>query len=108
MSNLNELMQDKERYETDINRAMRLERLRSNPDFKILMEDGFLVQQALLWINQSCDDSLPQERRQAILHKAQSVGYLREFFSTIVARGEEAAARLPDIEAYITREEAQQ
>jgi hypothetical protein len=76
-------------------------RLHSNPDFKKLILDKFMVQECARYAHTSADPSMSAESRQDALAMAQASGHLKRYLSVVVQMGNGAAGQISDLEARI-------
>lgn len=65
-------------------------RLQSNPDFKLVINDGFMLHQAARYAQESGDPALSAVQRQDALNLAQASGHLKRFLSVAVVMGNDA------------------
>lgn len=63
----------------------KLERLRKNKDFKAVIEDGYLVKEAIRTVNALGDPNIKGDLRASIQRQAEGVGCLNSFFNTLEA-----------------------
>jgi len=101
MSELQELEQQKAQYALAIERWQRLERLRSQLEWKHLIEEGFLLQDCARYTHASVDTAIPKEQREDALKIAQAAGYLSKFLEVLETQGRYAQNRLPELDAAI-------
>lgn len=67
--------------------------LKNNPDFKLLISEGYLKAEAVRLVHLRCDPNMDQPHQQAaILRDIDAIGSLSEYFR-IIARSAEQAER---------------
>lgn len=83
-------------------------RLSKNPDFKKLILEEFMVNEAARYVQTSADPAMgPQERADA-LNLAQASGHLKRWLSVLVAMGNQANGQIPDLEEAIEQARAEE
>lgn len=65
-------------------------RLQENPDFKLVINEGFMLHQAARYAQESGDPALTAVQRQDALNLAQASGHLKRFLSVSVVMGNDA------------------
>jgi len=82
-------------YELDVKHAEALSRLGSNPDFKLIITDGYLREEAINMVlakgQQGCQDPVSQAR---ITSCIDAIGVLGAFLNGITAAGYAASDKL--------------
>ena len=77
-----------------------LQRLIKNKDFKIVIDDGYLRDEAVRLVHLKADYNLQEADKQAHIVKGiDSIGYLRAYFSKIFQQGSASEGALTDQEA---------
>lgn len=93
-----------EHAKTNINMMDALNKLTTNKDFKKVILEGYFKDEASRLVLLKADNSMQGEQEQTTIDKSIiAVGYLRQYFSTIMQIGSMAERALKDDE--ITREE---
>lgn len=86
-----------EEAEANINKLEALQRLRKNSDFKLLVEDGYLKDEASRLVLTLADPAVQGEEQQAVLHKMiNGVGYFRQYLHRIYQFGYQAQRSIED------------
>lgn len=81
-----------------------LDRLRKNPDFKHVIEDLYLVQNAARLVGLLADKNMQAPEQQAsIVAEMRGVSSLADFFRIITQNGDNAEQALEDNEAELAR-----
>lgn len=76
-----------------------LERLRHNPDFKKLVIEGYLKNEAVRLVHLKADPNMAAGQHQAaIMRDIDSIGALASYFATIDMLGRRATASIEDAE----------
>lgn len=65
-------------------------RLQDNPDFRLVINEGFMLHQAARYAQESGDPALQPHQRQDALNMAQASGHLKRFLSVSVVMGNDA------------------
>lgn len=87
-----------------IQRKEALERLQQNPDFKTIIDDGFLNSHAIRQVMLKAHPQMQEEKAQNMLNRQiTAIGELKQFFIAIYSEGMNAANAISQDEA--TREE---
>lgn len=76
-------------------------RLQNNPDFKKVINEGFMLYEAARYAQESGDPALTPTQRQDALNMAQASGHLKRFLSISVVMANEADNSLRGAEAEI-------
>lgn len=71
-------------YEEGLKLGESLERLMRNRDFKKVIQDGFLKDNAARSVKISTNIRMSQEQREAALATAQAAGYLEQYMESIL------------------------
>ena len=101
---LNQLEQDISANKRLIDLAKSLERLESNRDFKKIINEGFMKDEAVRLVHLKADPAMQAEHKQvAIIKEIDAIGSLASFLAVIRVQGRNAERALADDEA--TREE---
>lgn len=79
-------------------------RLSKNRDFKTLILEGFMVEEAARYVHASADPMLPPNERADALALAQASGHLKRYLSVVTRMGDDAASQLPHIDEAIEEE----
>lgn len=79
--------------------AAALERLRVNPDFKKLVVEGYLKNEAVRLVHLKADPNMSAPQHQAaIVRDIDSIGALAQFFATVDAVGRRAERAIAEAE----------
>ena len=65
-------------------------RLQQNPDFRLVINEGFMLHHAARYAQESGDPALSAVQRQDALNMAQASGHLKRFLSISVVMGNDA------------------
>ena len=106
MSNAEQNAQDMEALQitvaeakAKIERQDMLTRLEANPDFRELIENGFMGDHAIRQVMLKAPPAIQDEMRQQLLdQQITAIGGLKQFFVNIFAEGQEARVALADAE----------
>ena len=79
-------------------RAKALERLNLNPDFKTIVIDGFLKEDAARFVQLSVDLELTDEQRKDALGTAQASGYFKKYLHYIGLMGRQADSQIDQVD----------
>lgn len=91
-----------------VDRHDALERLAKNRDFKKVILDGFLVDDAARNVKNSINIRMTAEHREAALHLAQAAGHLENYLESIAIAATTARKKLEESKAeleFIRQEE---
>jgi cysteinyl-tRNA synthetase len=76
-----------------------LKRLTKNKDFQLIVDTGYLEQEAVRLVLLKADYNMADEQNQAFIIRAiDSIGNLRQYFSNIMLQGRQAEAALSEHE----------
>ena len=81
-------------------------RLHDNRDFKLLMVDGFMRDEAARYVQASGDPALSAEDRADSLALAQASGHVKRFLSVVVVMGNQAARDVGALQEALDEERA--
>lgn len=81
-------------------------RLHDNRDFKLLLVDGFMRDEAARYVQASGDPAISAEDRADSLALAQASGHLKRFLSVAVVMGNQAARDVVAIQEALDEERA--
>lgn len=91
---MSEVMQKIREMETHIEQQKEISafadavmRLQDNPDFRLVINEGFMLHQAARYAQESGDPALQPHQRQDALNMAQASGHLKRFLSVSVVMG---------------------
>jgi len=87
---LSDLQQQRQVIEVDLERARALARLRQNPDFKRLFEQGFLSEDCLSFFRASFNHGMDAAARENARDFAAAGARLAQFLDNVERRGENA------------------
>lgn len=76
-------------------------RLWKNPDFKKLVVEGFMLEDAARYVQESVDNLMEPHMRADALAMAQASGHLKRYLSLAVTMAENAEQRIIDAEELI-------
>ena len=76
-------------------------RLNSNPDFRLVIEQGYMLHEAARYVQASGDPSLTAVQRQDALNMAQASGHLKRFLSVNIQKANEADSSIAQSQAYL-------
>ena len=76
-------------------------RLNDNPDFRKLILDGFCLNEAARYAQESGDPMLTKDQRQDALNMAQASGHLKRFLSVTILMGNAADTSIVDAQRQI-------
>jgi hypothetical protein len=79
-------------------------KLYENRDFKALIVDGFMCDEAARYVQASGDPALGESERADALAMAQASGHLKRFLSVVVVMGNTAARDVKGLEEAIDEE----
>lgn len=82
-------------------------RLFNNPDFKLVIVEGFMLHEAARYVQTSCDPSLDADKRADALALAQASGHLKRFMSVTVQMGNHAEHELPSLDSALEEARAE-
>lgn len=110
MSNLSQLENQLVQAKELISRRNMAIKLASNPEFKELIIEGFMLKEAARYVQSSSDPALKAEERADALAMAQASGHLKRYLSVTVQMGAFAERDLANLEEAIdeARSEDQQ
>jgi len=100
---LNEINVEVDTAKKMIARSDALRRLESNPDWKLIVDDGYFRDYAVSRVMLRSNDNLPQDVRDKLISDIDGIGAFRKFLDTVMINGEHAASGLED--AIATRDE---
>lgn len=80
--------------------AIRLER---NPDYKLLITQGFCLEEAARYAQSSGDPALSAENRADAMAMAQASGHLKRFMHVTKLIGDKSEADLPELDTTIVQ-----
>lgn len=106
MSEVTALEQQRSNCQTLIERRDAVERLSSNPDFKQLILQHFMIDECAVYAHNTVNPNLTAEQRADALSFAQSAGQLKRWLNIVVQMGNAAANEIGEVEHAIL--EAQQ
>ena len=81
-------------------------RLYDNRDFKLLMVDGFMRDEAARYVQASGDPAISLQDRADSLAMAQASGHLKRFLSVTVVMGNQAARDVASLQEALDEERA--
>jgi hypothetical protein len=107
MSDLQQIEVSLQECRGAIEKMEAFERLLNNRDFKLVIEQGFLQDEAVRSTWALADPELQGAENQEMLRRIQmGIGYLRQYFNKIVNQGRQAQKMIVDLEE--TRSEIMQ
>ena len=101
MSNVTHLENQKTQAKELIARREAAIRLHSNPDFKKLIVDGFMLEEAARYVQLSQDPSLEPHQQTDALRLAQASGHLKRFLQVTIQLGNTAEGEMGDLDEMI-------
>lgn len=101
-SEVTELEDTIQEQRSSVNIMEALERLIDNPDWKVIVEDLYFVQEPQR-ISECMADPHLMQYRERLAERMTSIGDLKVFLRTLVQRGQDAVERIPETEALLER-----
>lgn len=98
----------KAKAQEEIAFSKKVERLLLNPDFKSVILDKYITQEAARFVHVSCDVNISVENRGDALANAQAAGYLKRWLQTTQSIANLLKGDLEQIEETITDLRAEQ
>ena len=96
---INEIQEFIKEKQESVKKLEALNRLAKNKDFKLLIDNGYFVDEATrLVMLKASPCSASDEDQKNIMRGIDSVGYLRQYFATITTLGREAERRIEEAE----------
>ena len=99
MSDLTELNRQLENAKAVAGQKEKIERLMRNRDFKELIVDGFMRDEAARLVGLSADPNLEAKDQHDCLSMAQAGGHLKRYVNVMIQQGHTAEREIPNIEA---------
>lgn len=88
--------------------GQRAQRLARNPDFRKLIIEGFMRDDAARFVQLSEDPALGENERQDALRMAQASGHLKRFLSMTIRMGQTAEGQISDIDDALVEAQAEE
>lgn len=108
LSKVEELERQRNDAKDLIHRRQAALRLANNPDFRLLILDGFCRDETARYAHLSTDPALTPEQRADALGVAQASGYLKRYLSITVQMGAHAEREMPELEEAIDQARAEE
>lgn len=102
-SRLEEMRADIAQYEVLVAKKNAVLRLKENPDYQAVLENGFFRHEALGYLAASTDPSLKEEERADALAIAQSGSHVRRYLNVTVQMGLNAEKSIRAIQEEMTQ-----
>lgn len=83
-------------------------RLAQNLEFRKLILEGFCLQDAARYVQESSDPLMTPEQRQDALNMAQASGHLKRYLSIVVQMGAHAERTMADLEEALAQARAEE
>jgi hypothetical protein len=94
MSDIHEVELHIEDAQRLVDRRDAIHRLHANPDFRLVIEQGYLRDEAVRQVHLSVSENANEETRKASLDAARSGGYLKQFLSAAIRMGDTAESSI--------------
>jgi len=86
-----------------IDTADALERLRSNPDFKMVIEEGYFNQNAIRLVSLKAAPAMASEENQiSIVRGIDAIGEFQQYLNSIITMGEQSKQMVEDAREQLT------
>lgn len=101
MTEVEQLEQQRDDVRTLLDRREMATRLAKNRDFKLLIMEGFMRDEAARLVQMSSDPVLKEQERTDALNMAQATGHLKRFLQMIFTMASVAEREMPEIDQAI-------
>lgn len=83
-------------------------RLLKNPDYRKVIEDGFMLHECARYVQQSANPAINEQGRADALAIAQASGHLKRYLSVTLQIANQCENSIPDIESAIEEARAEE